>query len=182
MSNDLDLIAQLEKEIGVKLKKLELGEIEKETTNGFAVNENGDVIGLNLDDLKSESLPKIFPKFQHLKCFSLVGTEIKDYSILQSLSNLIYLNLRDNSLTDISFLQGLINLRELYLGSNELTDISFLQGLKNLTILDLIGNKIKELPEEIFDLGIEIDVKSDWTPGEGFNLACPRTLAQWNVS
>jgi small GTP-binding protein len=86
------------------------------------------------------------------------------------LSNLSTLSLSGNTITDISFLQGLKNLRELDLRFSQLTDISFLKGLENLKYLNLIGNKISELPEAIANLGLEIDVDSDWVERRGLYL------------
>jgi Leucine-rich repeat (LRR) protein len=100
----------------------------------------------------------LLEKLSNLISLTIVGIPIDYISVLQRLSNLITLDLRDNQLTDISVLQGLSNLEELYLNWNHLTDISALQGLKNLTLLDLRGNKIKKLPEAIVDMEIEIKV------------------------
>lgn len=56
---------------------------------------------------------------------------------------------------------GLSNLTYLNLNSNQITDISPLQGLIKLKKLILIENKIKQLPETILELGLDIDVDSD---------------------
>jgi small GTP-binding protein len=148
MSNDLELIKQLEIEISKKLKKRKFDEIDEFWINGFSTDENGHVIGLNLDNINLKHLPVTLLKFKHLQLLHLFRTE----------------------LTDISFLQSLSDLTNLNLSRNEIIDISFLQGLKNLTTLDLIDNKIIELPEAIVDLGMKIDVDSNGVKGEGLYL------------
>jgi small GTP-binding protein len=185
MSNDLELIKQLEKEIEeewekkigqklkekvIELKELEFEELEIGSQNGFALDKKGEVIGLNLDNLRLEFLPLTVLKFKNLKILSLFGTKIINYSILQDMSNLTTLYLGSNEIADYSFLECLRNLTSLNLSHNEITDISFLLGLENLEELDLRNNKITELPEAIIELGMEIDVDSERTSGRGIYL------------
>jgi internalin A len=184
MTSDMELIKQLEKEIGRKLDERKFENIEGETQQGFAIGENGEVVGLNLDEIELDPVPVSLSKFHHLKKLSLSNNKLTDISFLQGLSNLTQLDLWHNKITDISFLQELSNLAVLALGgnqitdfavlkglsqlkklslwNNQITDISFLQGLSNLTKLDLRKNQIKELPEAIAELGLEIDVDSEY--------------------
>ena len=118
---------------------------------------------LTLLNLNSNQLTDIsaLQGLSNLTYLHLAGYQLTDISALQGLTNLTTLYLNGNQLTDISALQGLSNLTKLYLNYNQLIDISGLQGLSNLTKLDLQYNKIKELPEWIVDMGMEIDVDSD---------------------
>ncbi|NIR09229.1 MAG: GTP-binding protein, partial [Candidatus Aminicenantes bacterium] len=97
----------------------------------------------------------------NLTSLDLVGNQITDISFLQGLSNLTYVDLSGNQITDYSFLQGLSNLTSLDLAGNQITDISPLTGLTNLKHINLWHNKIVELPEEILNLELDIDVDSD---------------------
>ncbi|MGD2090641.1 MAG: leucine-rich repeat domain-containing protein [Candidatus Aminicenantes bacterium] len=114
MTSDRELIKQLEKEIGRELYEREFENIHNFGERGFAIGENGEVVGLNLDEIELDPVPASLSKFHHLKKLSLLSTGI--------------------------------------------TDISFLQGLSNLTYLYLMNNQIKELPEALVELGLEIDV------------------------
>ena len=185
MPDDLKIIKQLEKRIGRGLKERGVNEIMGFKRNGFSINEKGQVIGLNLCEIKLTSPTlEILSTFHHLKILDLHSTGITDISSLQGLSNLMELYLYKNKITDISSLQrlgnltyldlsynqitdipspqGLSNLTYLYLSYNQITEISPLQGLSQLKVLDLIDNKIKQLPENILELGLDIDVDSRW--------------------
>jgi len=59
---------------------------------------------------------------------------------------------------DISALRGMRHLKELHLMENRIVDISPLQRLTSLTGINLIDNRVKELPESILNLGMEINV------------------------
>lgn len=158
-TTDVEIIKQLELEIGETLEQVDFSKIYVLFQNGFAVNEDGHVIGLNLGNIKfAPRFPVVILKLKYLQVFILSNSGLTDISDLQGLSNLTMLDLSDNQLTDISVLQGLRNLTTLYLSNNQLTDISVLQGLKNLSLLDLRNNKLKKLPEAIVDLGMKIDV------------------------
>jgi small GTP-binding protein len=143
--SDLDLIKQLEKEIGRELEKRDFEKITSYMQRGYAINKNGNVIGLNLNDIKLVPLPASLSKLRHLKKLRLRNTRTKDIYFLQGLSNLTDLNLMDNQIKDISSLQGLSNLTDLNLSNNQITDISFLQGLSNLTTLNLSRNQITDI-------------------------------------
>ncbi len=146
MANDLELIKQLEKEIGEELEKRPSEEIPRSAAKGFYADEKGEVTGVYLDNVKLDPLPVSLLKFRHLKALSLYSTQIKDISFLQSMSHLTALDLSSNQLTDISFLQGLSNLTSLALGGNEeIKDYSFLQGLSNLTSLELYSNQLTDI-------------------------------------
>ncbi|MCJ7648947.1 MAG: leucine-rich repeat protein, partial [Candidatus Lokiarchaeota archaeon] len=62
-------------------------------------------------------------------------TEIKG---LETLKNLVNLNLNDNKLTEIKGLETLVNLETLYLDSNQLTDLHNLESLEKLEKLKLL--------------------------------------------
>ncbi|UCH97087.1 MAG: hypothetical protein JSV88_09615, partial [Candidatus Aminicenantes bacterium] len=97
MANDLELIKQLEKEIGIKLEKRTSEEISTlGTFKGFYADDKGEVTGLYLDEIKLDPLPVSLLKFRHLKTLSLYETEIKDISFLQSMILLTALELGSN--------------------------------------------------------------------------------------
>ena len=110
---DLDIIKQIEKELNVKLKKLD--EIEWDS-KGYTLNQNGQVTNLGLYECEIKNLNRII-------------------SPLKELTNLMDLNLRNNQLSDISPLRELTKLTSLRLDSNQLSDISPLKALENLVRL-----------------------------------------------
>ena len=97
-------------------------------------------------------------ELNQLQALYLSFNQITDISFLQELNQLQTLYLSGNQITDISFLQELNQLHSLYLSNNQITDISFLQGLNQLHTLNLSYNNLKEIPEFIFQLGMEINM------------------------
>ena len=160
MTNDLNLINQLGKEIGWKLERRKPDEIMGLENIGYSMNAAGHVTGLNLNEIILDPVPAALSKLRHLEKLSLDDCELTDISFLQDLNQLTFLDLWDNQITDISFLQGLSKLTYLDLSENQITDISFLHGLKKLTLLNLWDNKITEVPETIMELGLELDVET----------------------
>lgn len=112
-----EIIKELEKTFGTKLKKRKFKYIWD--SNGFSVNAQEAVIGLNLSDLN-----------------------ITDLSPLSSLTALTDLNLRFNKVTDLSPLASLTALEKLYLHRNQITDLSPLASLNALERLSLNDNQI----------------------------------------
>jgi internalin A len=143
MAEDLELIKQLEKEIGKELKQINFHDVIG--TNGFSISENGSVIGLNLDQMKLEKIPLTLTRFCHLKRLWMCANEISDISMLKELGNLEQLDLSSNQISDISMLKELGILTGLYLYSNQISDISMLKELGNLTYLFLSSNQISDV-------------------------------------
>jgi small GTP-binding protein len=180
MTSDLELIKQLEEEIGRKLKEREYETIMGDNKQGFALDVHRTVVGLNLDNFKLERVPESLSIFRNIERLSLYGNKLKDVSGLSGLDSIKKLDLSDNKLSDLSsftVLSGLTTLdlknnrirnvsglcdlnglTALYLSFNQINDISGLMRLKNLTILDLRHNNINKFPEEMVDLVNEIDV------------------------
>ena len=158
---DLELLKDLEKELGRRIYEISLENFENARQHSFAVDEKGNVVGLFLIGIELDPVPAVLPQFCHLKKLRLLACKLKDISFLQGLSNLTDLDLRGNQITDISFLQGLDNLTHLNLMYNQITDISPLQGLTRLEDVILWHNKIRQLPEAIVELGLKLDVDSN---------------------
>ena len=72
-------------------------------------------------------------------------TDISEIKGLNSLTNLISINLEDNKIEKIHGLDDLINLENLYLSHNQITEIEGLEKLLNLQVLALGGNQISEI-------------------------------------
>ena len=166
MANDLEIIKQLEKEIGERLEKVKFdkgGYFQK----GYVVDEENRVVGLNLGGKKLSRIPHEIIKLSHLtalilwdnnivdlspikelrslKKLDLSFNQINNISVLKDLSNLTILYLSSNQIRDISVLKDLSNLTELYLNSNQIIDISVLKELSNLTELNLRNNPIIDI-------------------------------------
>ena len=125
-NTDLELIKQLEQEIGRKLPQISLDKISSDLDNGYAVDENNDVVGLNLDKSELYTIPNALLNLKNLHRLSLYSKKI--YELPESfgqLQNLSSLDLSDNQLKDLP--------------------ASFGQ-LQNLSVLVLENNQLKELP------------------------------------
>jgi len=105
-----------------------------------------------------------------IKNFQISNSGIKDLTGIESLTNLVYLNLSwspledisqltqltnlttlklyNNKISDLSPLSRLINLENLWLSNNKISDISVLKGLTKLKLLDLRHNLISEGDKE----------------------------------
>jgi small GTP-binding protein len=146
MSKDSEILEELWKEIGKPLPQLEPDKIGKLLKPCYAVDENGYVLGVNLHEIENlKTILIILLKFEHLKKLSFFKVKIRDFSLLDKLSNLISLTILGIPIDNISFLQGLSNLTTLVLINNKLTDISFLQGLSNLKELNLSLNQLTDI-------------------------------------
>ena len=146
MTKELELLKQLEKEIGTKLAQVPLERIGRQVMNAFAADHRGQVTGLSLCDLKLKRVP----------------------ALLSTFTTLEKLDLYKNQISDISSLKELTVLTELVLSSNQISDISSLKELKelkNLKYLSLRYNKISKLSAEILDLGLDIKWGYDGTEG-----------------
>jgi internalin A len=91
------IIKDLEKKINNQLIQLNIGDIF-DVTNGYAVGGRGNIVGLNLSDIK-----------------------LADISFLKDFHHLTHLNLGRNQIADISPLIGLKNLQRLTLKNNKIT-------------------------------------------------------------
>lgn len=74
-----------------------------------------------------------------------IGNAIKSLKGIESLSNLVYLELSNHALNNISQLTSLKNLKTLILDNNAISTINPLQNLYRLTYLDLSYNKILDV-------------------------------------
>ncbi|MCK4763980.1 MAG: leucine-rich repeat domain-containing protein [Candidatus Aminicenantes bacterium] len=145
IKKDMEIVKELEKEIGRRLLQVEIEDLREETDNCFALNEKGWVVGLNLDGVQKIFISPFIKELKNLEILSLINTELSDCNFLSELIRLTQLNLAVNQLTDISALSGLSQLRELILNDNQLTDISALSGLSQLAELKLYNNRLTDI-------------------------------------
>ncbi len=193
---EFESLNQLEKKLGQKLPELPLDKIWR-STNGYSGDDQGNLIGLNLFNLKLADISFLgdFPRLSHLNLNSnpitdlsplqqitnlnelyLWKNQISDLSPLQHLTNLTNLELGTNQITDLSPLQHLIQLTELSLYKNKITDLSPLLPLKKLKTLDISHNRISQLQEEWAGREMKIKWKNDYRGGlilEGNPLEFP---------
>ena len=154
MSTDLELIKQLEKEIGKKFKE---GEIDFGNPNqqAYQRNSTGDVIKLTLYKGKLGKFPRTIPKFRKLESLSLFDNQRNSLPPeITQLTNLTVLDLSSNQLSTLPpEITQLKNLTTLYLWGNQLSTLQTeITQLTNLTTLDLSDNQISALPPEITQL------------------------------
>ncbi len=156
--SDLDIIKQIEKEIGIKLKKVKIEDFDNRMTKwkrrfyedkylkGYALNEAGRVIGLGLLGIKLKTpLWDLVSRLVFLKKASFVGIGLSNYSFLSTLTQLTSLDLSHNDLNDLSVLAALTQLKNLNLKNNKLSHLSGLAALTQLTYLDLSWNKLSDV-------------------------------------
>jgi internalin A len=143
MADDMDIIKQIGKQIGKKLKPKPLEEIML-TAKGFTVDKTGQVKGVNL---RSTNITDLTPlcALTNLKNLSLQYNKISDLTPLSVLTKLTNLDLRYNKIVDLTPLCTLTNLKNLKLRTNQITDLTPLSALTNLKNLSLQYNKISDL-------------------------------------
>jgi Leucine-rich repeat (LRR) protein len=93
MANDLEIIKRLEKEIGGKLRMVELEKISGyNISGGYAVDIENRVIGLHLGEKKLSKIPQTLLKLSHLNVLNLWNNQIVDISPIKELQNLTHLD------------------------------------------------------------------------------------------
>ncbi|MBN1352955.1 leucine-rich repeat domain-containing protein, partial [candidate division KSB1 bacterium] len=141
---DLDIIKQIEKELNVKLIKVD----DIGFGGGYSLNQNGQVTGISLFGCRIKKLNRIISLLKELRNLGelqLTANQLSDISPLKALMNLTELNLGGNQLSDISPLKELLNLKKLGLSYNRISDISPLKTLTNLNLLDLRDNQLSDI-------------------------------------
>jgi internalin A len=146
MENDLELIKQLEEKLGKNLKEIPHARIGTSLDNSYAVDDNGNVTGLNLLGTETMELSSIaIEKFNHLTHLSLDSNKLSNISFLEKITQLKRLDLENNQISDISPIVNLTNLTTLTLYNNKISDISALKKLTQLTKLKLYDNQITDI-------------------------------------
>ncbi|MDQ1354053.1 MAG: internalin [Acidobacteriota bacterium] len=180
MSNDMDIIRQIEKQTGGKLKPLPLEKIWKE--NGYVLDNMGQVTVLNLDIkkindisfirglsgltillLRHNQITELTPlnTLTMLNELNLTNNRITDLTPLSHLTNLTGLYLSNNLITDLTSLRSLKKLTKLWLSDNKITDLTSLRELKHLETLDVRQNRIERLPSDITSWWPDMETTSD---------------------
>lgn len=144
--SDLELIKQIEERIGKRLEELESKSLMelKFGNNGYVLNKQQQLIGLNLDACELDDISFLRP-FNQLQILSLHQNQIFDLTSLKELNRLTHLELNNNRIIDITSLKELKSLTCLYLNRNKISNLAGLEKLNNLVLLDLGRNKITEL-------------------------------------
>lgn len=100
----------------------------------------------------------------NLEYLNLSSNDMMNYSPLESCIQLRELDISGNFATDVSFLPLLTHLKYLHLRENWITSTSFILEMENLEMVDLIYNNIIELPAELFEKNLEINISAKWAP------------------
>jgi Leucine-rich repeat (LRR) protein len=143
---DLQIIKQLEQEIGKTLEKLE--KVEWDSV-GYVMNAQNQITELGLYKCDIEQIPEGLTDLIYLQKLFFSDNKIKKLPAwFGQLQNLSVLNLGDNQLKELPASFGqLQNLKELDLNSNQLRELPASFGqLQNLRELDLNSNQLQELP------------------------------------
>ena len=152
MSDDLRIIEELEKELGVKIGRLEG---EKTESVFYRADAKGNVVQLSLRIAGLGTFPLLITQLQNLTQLDLDRSGLKSLPAeITQLQNLTQLNLESNGLKSLpAEIAQLQNLTRLDLGSNELKSLpAEITQLQNLTQLNLGNNELKSLPAEITQL------------------------------
>ena len=155
MVTDLDIIKNINEEIGRRLKPIGLNRTLRYGGGGYGLDEQKNVICLSLSNLIEDTLPAALFQLRHLEQLDLSSTELSDLPAeIARLKNLRKLYLSSNYLSSLpEEITGLQELRELYLGSNQFSSIpSCVVQLCNLRALYMSSNQLSELPSEIDQL------------------------------
>jgi Leucine-rich repeat (LRR) protein len=188
--SDLDVIKEIEKIIGIKLKPCPPDVDIMKRLESYLLNEDQKVTGLNLanlnlplsgNNLSDISILKDLPNLTQLNLsqneindinvlkvlpnltqLDLSYNQISDISVLKALSHLTQLNLRDNQLSNTRGLKNLLNLTYLNLTFNQLSNIIELKNLANLSELYLGGNKLITLPEWLLNFNLPIKLANNY--------------------
>ena len=114
------------------------------SSNGYTLNDAGQVIGLIIRSIKLQYAAPI-RKLRHLICLDVSYCQLTDVAPFAGLTQLTTLDLWSNHLTNVTPLAGLTQLMSLNLSYNLLTDVTPLAGLTRLTHLRLSGNHLTDV-------------------------------------
>jgi small GTP-binding protein len=157
MPNDLDIITQLGKELGVELIEFEAYPADMPPGSiGYTIDSDQNVVGLSIEERELEAFPQTVLGFKHLIDLSLWGNKLTDLpDALGRLQHLERLTLQYNQISALPAAIGrLLNLTDLYLDFNQLSELpEQIAGLKKLKRLGLSENQLTSLPREILRLG-----------------------------
>ncbi|MBU2510831.1 leucine-rich repeat domain-containing protein [bacterium] len=96
-------------------------------------------------DYSPDNCIELYKRLKKLIMLIIQGTNIKDISPLEPLTNVNWLFLYNNRISDISALRNFRSLKSLGLDHNQIEDISPLSNLKELTTLSLHNNRITDV-------------------------------------
>ncbi|MFX0209298.1 MAG: leucine-rich repeat domain-containing protein [Candidatus Hodarchaeota archaeon] len=140
-------LRKLQRQLGRPLPKLAEYQFEEQ---GY-FEDNNQIISLNLQNMKLESLPKTVGEFSNLRTLLLKCNNINylDLSPLKLCSQLRILDLGHNQLQnlDISPIQHCHEIRNIILNHNQLQtiDLSPLQDCAQLTLLNINNNQLENV-------------------------------------
>ncbi len=93
-------IRRLERQLGTKLPRLEPDQCFDSSKNGYTVDEDGNITGLNLSDLGISELPFLTP-FKALTRLNLSHNQVSDPSLPVEMDRLTHLDLRFNQVVQL---------------------------------------------------------------------------------
>ncbi|MCV6639502.1 P-loop NTPase fold protein [Candidatus Albibeggiatoa sp. nov. NOAA] len=158
MATDLEIIKQLEQEIGIKLEKKEDEKVILESNNsaiGYKLTSENKVRILNLSFCGLSDVPNSVFYLQNLEVLILNNNNLTTIpNDIERLYNLISLKAAVNKLLTLPYTLGSLGkLYELDLNANRLKNIPKELGrLQNLNQLYLGGNRLKTIPVELSKL------------------------------
>jgi internalin A len=153
MTNDLEIIKELEKELNFELKNKKTN--VRWSDKAYQTDKNHNVIGLALYNMKLEQISKIVFELKNLNSLYLEVNLITEIpSEIGQLKNLTELGLVSNQLTELpAEITQLKNLCQLGLGNNKLRKLpAKITQLKKLDCLGLGLNQFSRFPAEITQL------------------------------
>jgi internalin A len=183
MPNDLDLITQLEQELGTSIGRIHVGKpqiLEEKNGKrlvsiqeivyglaGYRIDDNQQIVKLVLHHLKSNFVPQTIFRLTNLTQLALSNNQLTTLPPeFGQLTNLTDLDLSENQLTTLpSEIGQLTNLMGLNLRGNQLTTLPPEIGrLTNLTFLALSMNRLTTLPPEIIQLKNLVTLELEGNP------------------
>jgi GTPase SAR1 family protein len=153
---NLDLV----KKLGLDIQATAMDVRRK--NKSYALNENGDLIGVSFSESDLEEL--ILDKdAQHLKHIYLAhNKKLRSIEFKLPLPELEHLYLNDCTLTEFHLPAGFTALQQIYVQNNQLTTLEFAGDCPELLLLDASGNQLTqfELQEEFGSLAYVYLVKN----------------------
>jgi len=139
---DFSGIQRIEKQFDIELVLNDLNDLNKSTAPCYSLDSNNRVNGLFLRNLNFQAHSDLIAQFKYLEKLSLKSCELDSISFLESIPNLVYLNLNDNRIQDIKPLKSNKYINTLILSENHIFNIDVISVLTNIVQLDLHANKI----------------------------------------
>jgi hypothetical protein len=157
--SDLEILKEIEDEIGIKFKKVEYDIRDMFGVGAYYSIKKKTIVGISIREISLKKVPKEISALVNLKSLDLSNNQISEIpKEISALVNLERLILYSNQISKIpKEISALVNLKSLDFRKNQLTEIpKEISNLKKIQIFFLDNNNISKFPDNFLELNNKI--------------------------